>query len=229
MNFTDVIKNKFIEEFTDIPFTDILVSLILSFLLGIFVVLIYKITFSGVVFNSSFAVSLVLLSMVTSVVVLCISSNLVLSLGMVGALSIVRFRTAVKEVNDTVFMFWAITVGIITGAKFILVSIISTLIIGVLFVLISSSGNLLSKIGISTGNGYLVVLLYDSRVAPEITRALSNLPKYKIKSKSSSGNFEELVIELKMGDKDFELLNKLKRAKGVEEVNIISHAGSSIL
>jgi len=229
MNFNDIIKNKFLEEFTDVSLTEILIAVSLSCLLGMFIVLIYKMTFSGVVFNRSFAIGLVLLPMVTALVVLCISSNIVLSLGMVGALSIVRFRTAVKEVMDTIFMFWAITVGIVTGAGFIMVAIIATVAIGVLFVLISWGGNFLEKSGLGSGSGYIIVMLYDQRVEKAVMSALDKFPKYKVKSTSLSGNYAELVIELKMTQKDLDLLKTIKAIKGVEEVNAVSHAGSTIL
>ncbi|MBE6764813.1 MAG: DUF4956 domain-containing protein [Ruminococcaceae bacterium] len=229
MSFNDIIKNKFIEEVTDVSVSEIFTAVLLACVLGVFIVLIYKITFTGVVFNRNFALGLVLLPMITSLVVLCISSNIVLSLGMVGALSIVRFRTAVKEVMDTVFMFWAITAGIVVGAGFTIVAIIATVVIGLLFVLISWAGNFLDKTGLSTGGGYLVVILYDYRAADEVLRGINSLPKYKIKSKSLSGRLEELVLELKMSEKDFETLRKIKGIKGVEEVNTVSHSGSTIL
>jgi len=229
MNFNDIIKNKFLEEFTDISLSRIMIAIALACVLGLFIVLIYKMTFSGVVFNRSFAIGLVLLPMVTALVVLCISSNIVLSLGMVGALSIVRFRTAVKEVMDTIFMFWAITVGIVTGAGFTLVAIIATVVIGVLFVLINWGSNFLDKSGFGNGGGYLIVILYDRRAGNEVLKALKRFPKYKVKSSSLSGNFEELVIELKMTPNDFELLKSLRAINGVQEVNTVSYSGSTIL
>lgn len=228
MNFNDIIKNKFLEEFTDVSLTEILAAVGLACLLGIFIVLIYKMTFSGVVFNRSFAVGLVLLPMITALVVLCISSNIVLSLGMVGALSIVRFRTAVKEVMDTIFMFWAITVGIVTGAGFTVVAIVATVVIGILFLLITCGSSFLEKNGY-VASGYLIVMLYDQRAHDNVMNALAKLPKHKIKSTSLSGGYEELIIELRMSEKDFEVLKTLKAINGVEEVNAVSHAGSTIL
>ena len=118
MSISDLIKNKFVEEFTAISVGTLLTTLLLSFVLGLFVLVIYRVTFGGVSFSKSFALSLVMLSMVTSLAILTVRSNVVLSLGMVGALSIVRFRTAIKDPMDTVFMFWSIVIGIITGAGF---------------------------------------------------------------------------------------------------------------
>lgn len=229
MSFQDIIKNSFIEEFTDISFGDVLVALLLSCVLGIFIVLIYKFTFSGVVFNRSFATGLVLLTMITSLIVLCISSNIVLSLGMVGALSIVRFRTAVKEVMDTIFMFWAISVGIVTGAGFIMISVVSTLIIGLLFFLIFHAGNYLTKKGILGNIGYMVVIVYDRRIADKVKKALESLPVYKLKSKSKVGNFDEIVIELRLSAKDIDYLNNLSTMPGIEELNMVSYTSNTLL
>ena len=132
MSISDLIKNKFVEEFTAISVGTLLTTLLLSFALGLFVLVIYRVTFGGVSFSKSFALSLVMLSMVTSLAILTVRSNVVLSLGMVGALSIVRFRTAIKDPMDTVFMFWSIVIGIITGAGYITVAILAALLLGAL-------------------------------------------------------------------------------------------------
>lgn len=130
MSISDLIKNKFVEEFTAISVGTLLTTLLLSFVLGLFVLVIYRVTFGGVSFSKSFALSLVMLSMVTALAILTVRSNVVLSLGMVGALSIVRFRTAIKDPMDTVFMFWSIVIGIITGAGYITVAILAALLLG---------------------------------------------------------------------------------------------------
>ena len=134
MNFVDLIKNSVINEFTGTISVDkIVFSLITSFLIGIFIIYIYKKTYTGVVYSKSFSLCIILLAMVTSLIIRTISSNLALSLGMVGALSIVRFRTAVKEPVDTAFMFWGITAGIMSGAGLYLISIISSIALGLLY------------------------------------------------------------------------------------------------
>ena len=139
MSTKDVIKNSVLEGFTtgEVTWSQILMTIAIAFVIGLFIMFIYKKTFSGVVFTRSFATSLILLSLVTSVIILTISSNLMLSLGMVGALSIVRFRTAVKDPIDTIFMFWAIAEGIVVGANLYLIAIISTIVIGLLLIVIS--------------------------------------------------------------------------------------------
>ena len=134
INFADIIKGKFLEEFSAISMGDMLVAILLSFVLSLFIVFIYRITYAGVSFSAGFAGCIIMLSMVTTVVILVIASNMVLSLGMVGALSIVRFRTAIKEPTDTGFLFWAIATGIICGAGYVTIAILATLLLGALFV-----------------------------------------------------------------------------------------------
>lgn len=138
INFGDIIKNGFLKSnfLGSVNYVDILISLSITFIIGLFIFYIYRKSYSGIVYNHSYNVSLVLMALITSMIILTISSNLVLSLGMVGALSIVRFRTALKEPLDIVFMFWAIALGITTGAKLYLVAIISSLFIGVITVLL---------------------------------------------------------------------------------------------
>ena len=140
INIIDVIQGKFIQEFSAISMGDVLLSITLSFLLSLFIVFIYRSTYAGVNYSSSFAGCLMMISMVTTLVILVISSNMVLSLGMVGALSIVRFRTAVKEATDTAFLFWAIATGILCGAGYVTISILATLLLGLLFMLIHVLG-----------------------------------------------------------------------------------------
>ena len=134
MNFIDLIKDKFRADFaSSLTVSDVFLTLITAFILGLFIVWIYKLTYTGVLLNKGFCLSLVLLSMITSVIIMTVVSNLSLSLGMVGALSIVRFRTAVKDPNDTLFMFWAIAAGIMTGADLKFIAAIATVFLGILY------------------------------------------------------------------------------------------------
>ena len=119
MSFNDIFKSSFLENVTAVSLTDMALALVLSFCLGLFIFFVYKKTYAGVMYSSSFGVTLVALTMITTLVILAVSSNVVLSLGMVGALSIVRFRTAIKEPLDIAFLFWSIAVGIVLAAGFI--------------------------------------------------------------------------------------------------------------
>ena len=189
MSISDVIRTKFIEEFTAISAGGMAVSLLLSFLLGVFIVAIYRLTYSGVTFSKSFAMSLVMLAMVTSLAILTVSSNVVLSLGMVGALSIVRFRTAIKDPMDTVFMFWAIVAGIMTGAGYVTVAILAALGLGLLFLLLNMFSGKYKK------NAYVAVLRYAPDAEAEVQSQLHAIGKYKIRSLNNREGELELVVE----------------------------------
>jgi len=223
MNIFESIQNLFLEEMSAITIPSLLTAVVLSFLLGLFVVLIYKVTYSGAMFSRSFAMCLVLLAMVTSVVILTISSNVVLSLGMVGALSIVRFRTAVKDPMDTIFMFWAIVVGIITGAGFVPVAIIATLLVGALFVLLNLSGVKFAA------RNYLVVVRYDERANGEVYKTLESLGRFKVKARNLSDSGVELVAEMKLDEQQMRKSARLRAIEGVRELNILSYTGSTML
>jgi uncharacterized membrane protein YhiD involved in acid resistance len=220
---TDIIKANFIEEVTAISVGDLLTTLLLSFALGVFVVVVYRLTYGGVSFSRSFSLSLVMLSMVTSLAILTVRSNVVLSLGMVGALSIVRFRTAIKDPVDTMFMFWSIVVGIITGAGYVVVAILAALLLGVLYLVI----NLLT--GKLSGNAYLVVIRYEEEAEGAVRSRLNNLGKYKLKSRIMNLEETELVVEAKLSAKTMDSLSALLDVDGVSDVNIISYNGSTLL
>jgi len=219
MSISDLIKNKFVEEFTAISVGTLLTTLLLSFALGLFVLVIYRVTFGGVSFSKSFALSLVMLSMVTSLAILTVRSNVVLSLGMVGALSIVRFRTAIKDPMDTVFMFWSIVIGIITGAGYITVAILAA----PLFLAL----NLLS--GKLHTNSYLVVMRYTPEGESAVRSKLGTLGKYKLKSRTMNLAETELVVEAKLSQKQMDSLEALLDNEGVSDVNIVSYNGSTLL
>lgn len=223
MSLKELLESHFLEEFSSITINNLLTTLLFAFILGLFIVLIYRVTYAGAMFSKNFAFCLVLLAMITSLVILVISSNVVLSLGMVGALSIVRFRTAIKEPMDTVFMFWAIAVGIITGAGFTSVALIATLLIGILFLILTLSG---TKLGASA---YLLVVRYEAELDKDMNKLLAKYFKYKIKSKNMADGAVELVLETRMNEKQMSAATKLRTIDGVSEVNIISYSGSTML
>ena len=221
ISFADIIKGKFLEEFTAISIGDALVAIALAFALSLFIVFIYKTTYAGVNYSRSFTGCLMMLSMVTALVILVVSSNVVLSMGMVGALSIVRFRTAVKEPTDTAFMFWAIATGIICGAGYVTISILVTLLLGLLFV----------AVHVVTGKqkyqSYMIVLRYDSDSPAE--SKLSGLPGYRMKNKTLAGNYTELVCEVKLTDAALKKIDFLRSIPGVREVTIMNSVSGSVL
>ena len=206
------------EEVSAIPVGKLFAAVLIACAAGLLVAVVYRFTFGGVLFSKQFALGLVLLSMITSIIILAISSNLVLSLGMVGALSIVRFRTAVKEPMDTIFMFWALAAGILVGAGFFLIAILATLFVGLLFILLHAGGNMLKPV-----DSYLLVLRYAPSAEDALREALKRLPAAKVKSKRSNKNGEELVLELRLSAEQTELLHLLREIPAVSEVNLVSN------
>lgn len=210
MSFVDMIKKSVMAEFTGTISVDkIFFSLLVAFVLSLFIAYVYKKTFNGVVYSKSYSVCLILLSMVTTLIVRTISSNLTLSLGMVGALSIIRFRTAIKDPLDTAFMFWAITAGIMSGTGLYLVAIIATLSLGLFFVLSN-------VIVFKSTNKYLFVLKYNTNIENEVNEKLNEIPNYSIKSKSIVNDIVEVTFEVALKENDVSILDSFKN------INIIS-------
>ncbi len=220
-NFTDIIKNRFLEEFTAISISDALVAIALAFALSVFIVYVYRMTYGGVSYSKSFAKCLIMLAMVTAVVILVISSNVVLSLGMVGALSIVRFRTAIKEPADTAFMFWAIATGIICGAGYVALSVLITLLLGLLFVAVHVLGKNYKR------DSYMVVLRCEA--ACEAANTLSSFPHYRLKNKNMTAGTTELVAEVELNQKDMDQLEALRNKPGVLELTVMHSVSGSVL
>ena len=216
MNFVDLVKKSVINEFTGtISIDKIVLSLITAFIIGVFIIYIYKKTYNGVVYSKSFSLCIILLAMVTALIIRTINSNLALSLGMVGALSIVRFRTAVKEPVDTGFMFWGITAGIMAGAGLYLIAIISSIALGLLYYVSYI-------LGFKANSQYLMILRYDSRIDAKIEKMIEKIPKHKIKSKSITKNKVELSFEI--SDKNYlKLMDIFKEVEGIDSVNLISY------
>ncbi len=219
MSFSDIFKSDFLENATSISVTDMLIALGLAFLIGVFISFIYKKTYKGVMYSSSFGVSLLALTLITTLVILAVTSNVVLSLGMVGALSIVRFRTAIKEPLDIAFLFWAIAVGIILGAGFISLAIIGSLILGIILYFYANAKQ--------TGNAYILVLNMDNaETEAKVNKYLSKtLKKYLLKSKTISKDNIELIAEVRLTDKSAAFANALNNVNGVKSAVLTSYSG----
>ena len=223
MTFNDIFKSSFLEEIGSFSILDMVIALALAFAMGLFINFIYRKTFRGVMFSKTFGVALMALTMITTLVILAVTSNVVLSLGMVGALSIVRFRTAIKDPMDTVFMFWSIVTGIITGAGYITVAILAALLLGALFLALSLLSGKLHT------NSYLVVFRYTPEGESAVRSKLGNLGKYKLKSRTMNLAETELVVEAKLTAKQMDQLEALLDSDGVSDVNIVSYNGSTLL
>lgn len=193
----------------------IILSLVVAFVCSLYIVYIYRKTYSGVVFNKNTILTIILLTIVTSMIIRTINSNLSLSLGMVGALSIVRFRTAIKEPLDTAFMFWAIVAGIMAGAGQYLIALLGTLILG-LFFYIAYSYNMKSK------SQYLLVINYNLHSEKNVLEKLDIIKNKKLKNKSiGSSNVVEATYEVDLDDE--KLINEIKGVSGVNSINLITY------
>ena len=195
----------------------VVLALLFSFFINLFIFYIYRKTFKGVIYNRQFNVGLVLTGLVVTLVVLPISSNIALSLGMVGALSIVRFRTAIKDPKDIVFTFWTITVGIICGAGLYLVAIVGVPIIAImLFVL--------ERTRFQGPEPYLLVIHYKSDAEVAVQAAL---PKHKIRSRTVNVDGIEFMGEVRMNQKDVPQVDALLKIPGVKDASIVSYTSDS--
>ncbi len=196
----------------------VVISLVVSLLLGLWIYFVYKKTFAGVVYSRSFNLSLVMLTMVSALVLMMISSNMALSLGMVGALSIVRFRTAIKDPIDTVFMFWAVGEGLAVGAGFLDVGLIGGVVIGLLLLVVTGIKG-------SQASPFLLILHYDEHANQQIKGMVKQLPRARIKSKTVQRDGIELTVELRIRESDVDFVDKFLRVQGVYDATLVAHQG----
>ncbi|MBQ3007808.1 MAG: DUF4956 domain-containing protein [Clostridia bacterium] len=219
MNFSDIFKSSFIENIASVSMLDMAIAMALAFLIGIFIFFVYKKTFSGVMYSSSFGVTLVALTMITTLVILAVTSNVVLSLGMVGALSIVRFRTAIKEPLDIAFLFWAIAVGIVLAAGMIPLAVIGSIVIGVvLLVFVNRKSHF---------NPYLIVINCDSHESEENAKNYlkGKVNKCTVKSKTAQSGSVELTLEIRLKDDNTDFINELSAMNGINSAVLVSYNG----
>ena len=219
MTFQDIFKSSFLENVTSVSLFDMALAMILAFALGMFIFLIYKKTFAGVMYSSSFGVTLVALTMISTLVILAVTSNVVLSLGMVGALSIVRFHTAIKEPLDIAFLFWSIAVGIVLAAGMIPLAVFGSVAIGI-FLLIFVNRK-------SHVNPYIVVLRcqdHDSETAA-VDFLKKQVQRMTVKSKTAQKGAIELNLEVRMKDENTDFINILSEMAGVTSAVLVSYNG----
>lgn len=219
MNFNDIFKSSFLENVSSVSLLDMGIALALSFCLGLFIFMVYKKTFNGVMYSSSFGVTLIALTMITTVVILAVTSNVVLSLGMVGALSIVRFRTAIKEPLDIAFLFWSIAVGIVLAAGMIPLAVIGSVIIGVvLLVFVNRKSHV---------HPYILVLECDGQESENNARELiaPYVERSVVKSKTATAEKVELNLEVRLKEDNTDFVTALSRLPGVRSAVLVSYNG----
>lgn len=219
MNFSDIFKSSFLENISSVNILDMVIALALAFGIGVFIFLVYKKTFSGVMYSSSFAVSLIALTMITTLVILAVTSNVVLSLGMVGALSIVRFRTAIKEPLDIAFLFWAIAVGIVLAAGMIPLAVMGSVAVGIVLLVFVNKK--------SHKNPYIVVIRCDGHDSEVKAKAFldGRTERCTVKSKTAQKGFVELNLEIRLRDDSTDFINALSDMEGVQSAVMVSYNG----
>lgn len=220
VNFSDIFKSSFVDKMTSISFLDMFIAMILSFAVGLFIMQVYQKTFKGVMYSSTFAMSLLALTLITTLIILGVTSNVVLSLGMVGALSIVRFRSAIKEPMDIAFLFWSISEGIVLGAGLIPLAILGAVFIGIVMVLFANKK--------TTDNPYILVVNCKNDISENsVLNILSkNVNKYCVKSKTiSPSNGIEMTIEVKLKNITTSFVNEVSKIEGVSNAVLVSYNG----
>ena len=219
MSFSDIFKSSFLENVTSVSLLDMALALVLAFGVGLFIFFIYKKTYAGVMYSSSFGVTLIALTMITTLVILAVTSNIVLSLGMVGALSIVRFRTAIKEPMDIAFLFWSIAVGIVLAAGLIPLAVFGSVVIGIILLVFANRKD--------SSNPYIVVLSCEGNESEKsATEFLAqNTKKCTIKSKTARKGNVELNVEVRLKDDNTDFINALADMPGVQNAVLVSYNG----
>lgn len=219
MTFNDIFKSSFLENVSAVSLLDMIIAMVLAFGLGLFIFLVYKKTYQGVLYSSSFGVTLVALTMISTLVILAVTSNVVLSLGMVGALSIVRFRTAIKEPLDIAFLFWAIAVGIVLAAGMIPLAVFGSVVIGIVLLVFVNKK--------SHSNPYIVVLRCDGSDSEKVAMTFlgAQTQRCVIKSKTVQKGSLEMNAEIRLRNDNTDFINQIAEMDGVNSVVLVSYNG----
>ena len=219
MNFSDIFKSSFLESVAEFSVVDTVVGLLFALAVGLFIFLIYKKTFSGIMYSTGFAMSLIGMALVTTLVIMAVTSNVVLSLGMVGALSIVRFRAAIKEPMEIVFLFWSLAAGIVIGAGMIPLAVIGSLVIGIIFVVFANRK--------FSNVPYILIVNCDEEEAERsiLKTVGKSVGKYIVKSKTVSDAGIELTMEIRVKDNTTSFVNRVKDIRGVSMATLVTFNG----
>jgi len=218
-NFSDIFKSSFLENMTSVSMVDMLITLLLAFGLGVYIFLVYKKTYAGVMYSSSFGGTLIAMTMITSMTILAVTSNVVLSLGMVGALSIVRFRTAIKEPMDIAFLFWAIAAGIVLAAGMIPLAVFGSVVIGIVMLLFINRK--------AVHNPFIAVISVRDAAAEKaaVDYLTRNVEKAVVKSKTAQSGNIELTYEVRLMKESTEFITALSEMEGVNSAVLVSYNG----
>ncbi len=215
-NFSDIFKKGFLQETGNLTTEGFIMSMLIAFICAVIVYYVYRLFYKGVIYNNNFNILLVLVAVVTCFTVIVISSNVVLSLGMVGALSIVRFRTAIKDPLDVGFLFWSVAIGITSGAGLYIISILGTVFISLIYILLVQIR--------SKKRVYLLIVKHNQTAGSEVSSVLNGIKK-TLKNRTTTKNFTELTYEVKINEDNTSILNNLLTIDGVESAVIVDFTG----
>ena len=219
MTFSDVFKSSFLQNVAEFSVVDTVVGLLFALIVGLFIFVIYKKTFSGIMYSTGFAMSLIGMALVTTLVIMAVTSNVVLSLGMVGALSIVRFRAAIKEPMEIVFLFWSLAAGIVIGAGMIPLAVIGSLVIGVILVIFSNRK--------FSNVPYILIVNCDAESSEKSILDVvgKSVGKYIVKSKTVTDAGIEMTMEIRVKDNTTSFVNRVKEISGVSMATLVTFNG----
>jgi len=219
MTFNDIFKSNFLDQVAGYSFPDMVISLALAFAIGLFIFEIYRKTYRGVMYSRSFGITLLALAMITDLAIMTVTSNVVLSLGMVGALSIVRFRTAIKEPLDIAFLFWSIVVGIMLGAGMLPLAVFGSIILGLTLLLFSNHS--------TSETPYILVIQCQEEAAEQDATAMveKKVARHIVKSKTVTKGGIEVTMEVRLPDSATQFVNDLSNIPGVTAATLVSYNG----
>ena len=222
MSFSDVFKTSFLERVESFTATDLLIGMVFAVVISLFIFWVYKKTFTGIMYSSGFSLTLIGLCLVTTLVIMAVTSNVVLSLGMVGALSIVRFRAAIKDPMEIVFLFWSIAVGIVIGAGMIPLALVGSVIIGIILMIFANRKQ--------PGIPYILILncADDTSEQSAVDAAKSAVSKFAVKSKTVNSSGIELTAQVRLKDSETSFVNTLSNINGVSNATLVSYSGEYI-
>ena len=218
LSAADVIRSSVLDtlavQMSDMTPLSVVIALLAALLAGIVIAVVYRRAYRGVLYSPSFAITLVMLTLITTPVVMCIGSNIALSMGMVGALSIVRFRTAVKDPMDTAYMYWALTTGIVLGAGLYTIALVVVLGIAIIVLL-------LTFVKLPSANSYLLVLHYDEAATDAIQSVLSRVKNRRLRSKTVTQNGAEMTVEVRIGERQ-DIISQMLDINGVYDATLVA-------
>lgn len=219
MNFNDLFKSSFLENITSFSALDMAIAMGLAFIMGLFIFFVYKKTYTGVMYSAGFGVSLIAMTLITTLIILAVTSNIILSLGMVGALSIVRFRTAIKEPMDIAFLFWSIAAGIVLGAGLLPLAILGSAFIGVILVVFVNKK--------SVDSPYILIINSENEASEdEILRQITqSVKRHNVKSKTISDSGMEVTLEVRLKESSTKFVGAVKSVPGVRSAALVSYNG----